>query len=75
MDYDAEYSYHCACGERYSNHRAAWGCRKCRNYLREEDQTDMVLFERAPGKFDILRGFEGRKDGEWSDGEEWTYEK
>jgi len=33
----AGFPWGCACGECYATERAAWLCRKCRQYLFEED--------------------------------------
>ncbi len=43
----AEYSWHCSCGERFTNEEAAWKCKKCREYLTPEDyaQRDVIYDE------------------------------
>ena len=34
---DREFPWGCWCGEQYRTEEAAWGCKKCRQYLMEED--------------------------------------
>lgn len=34
---DQEFPWDCYCGERYTNARAAWLCKKCRQYLYPAD--------------------------------------
>lgn len=42
------YPYSCTCGECHKTERGAWNCRKCREYLTEEDYEYRTVFYTYP---------------------------
>lgn len=48
--------YECGCGEMYKTAAAAWGCRKCRDYLTDDDYADRSVVDVRSGQV-VLRDY------------------
>lgn len=43
------YPYACSCGEQHRTKAGAWGCRKCRQYLMEDDFDNRTVVDVRTG--------------------------
>ena len=56
--FDTDYPFGCQCGESYKTAEAAWGCRKCRDYLYLDDFINRKVYHGFPGIGDGVKVIE-----------------